>query len=243
MENMTSLLSVDEATIERTEVSKASIVQKIARYTWWIVFLSTFVLWYNWQFWWGVLTFIGSIMIMGIGEEPTNKAKEIAKNQKNEKLNELLISKGINCSQKYVTEKYDLAIAVDEQKNRLCFIDYEVREFSFADILEVEIVEDEVQITKTSRGSQLGGAVIGGVLAGGVGAIIGGLSGQKTSSNDKVKRIYIKMIVNDTQRPYVTIDFLNEKKEILKKDKKVMKATNDANHWYGLMSVLIKRAG
>ncbi|WNQ12076.1 hypothetical protein MJA45_03160 [Paenibacillus aurantius] len=237
------LLNVDERSIEKVEVKKASIIQKIARNTWWVVFLSTFVLWYNWQIWWGVLAFFGSIVIMGIGDEPAKRAKEIANNKKYEKLNELLTLRGINCSQKYITEKFDFAIVLDGHENRLCLVDYEIREFSFSDILEVEIVEDEIQITKTSRGSQLGGAIVGGVLAGGIGAVIGGVTGSKSTSNDKVRRIYIKMIVNDMQRPFVTINFLNEKKEILKKDKKAMKAINDANHWYSLISVIIKRAG
>lgn len=243
MEKTNNLLSVEENAIVREEIKNAPMIQQIARYIWWVVLLFSFYLFFHLHFWWGFLAFFGSIIIYGVGELPANKAKEIIKKEKDEKLNEILSSKGLTCSQKYSTENYELTLVVDELQNKLCIIDYELREFLFSDVLEVEVVMDEVQITKTSRSSQIGGAVIGGALAGGVGAAIGGLSGDKTTSSDKTSKIYLKMIVNDTHRPYITVDFLNEKNPILKKDKKVIEATNDVNHWYGLISVLIKRAG
>lgn len=240
--NGNNLISVDEDEIIREEVKKATNIQKAARYTWMLIFASSFVIWFNGHFWWGTAVFLGSIIIYGLGEEPEEKARVKLKMLKEDKLNNLLEIRGLSCSQKYITVN-DLAVVVDENNCRICFIDYEVREFNYDDILEVEIIEDEVQITKTSRGSQLGGAIIGGALAGGIGAMIGGTTGQTTTSNEKVRKIYLKLIVNDTQRPFITIDFLNEKKELLKKEKKVIQATNMANHWYGLLTILMKRAG
>ncbi|ANY68776.1 hypothetical protein BBD42_21620 [Paenibacillus sp. BIHB 4019] len=242
MENKKSLLSVDENAILSEEFSKAPLVQKLSLFTCWIPLLLTIYLWYKLQFWWGVLALLVFIIMAGSGLVIDTKAKDRVKKQKDKALDEIITANGITNMQKYVAEYDDFAVVVDELKERLYFIDYEIREFSLSDVLEVEMIEDEVQITKTSRGSQLGGAVIGGLIAGGVGAVIGGVSGTKTTSSDSVKRIYMKLIVDDTKRPYVTVNFLNEKKEISKKDKKAEKAIEDANHWYGLISVLINRA-
>jgi hypothetical protein len=62
----------------------------------------------------------------------------------------------------------ELLLAVDDINQKFCVIDTEIRVFSYKDIVGVELFEDEVQLTKTSRGSQLGGAILGGVLVGGV---------------------------------------------------------------------------
>ena len=80
----------------------------------------------------------------------------------------------------------------------------------FKDILSVEIIEDGVSVTRTSRRSQLGGALVGGVLAGGVGAIIGGTSGGKTTSENIIK-------VNDIDihNPINTINFILLKNKIV----------------------------
>jgi hypothetical protein len=72
--------------------------------------------------------------------------------------------------------------------------------FSYRDILESEVLEDGHSVTKTSRSSQLAGTLVGGLLLGGVGAIIGGLSGKKTT-HKKVTRIELKVVVNDTSHP------------------------------------------
>ena len=114
-----------------------------------------------------------------------------------------------------------------------------VRNYDFRDILSVEIVEDGHTITKTSRSSQVAGAILGGIVAGGVGAVIGGLSGQ-TSSHNRVTRIDLKIIVNDTKSPIYTVNFLNL---ATTKGSWVYKPAMElANHWHALLSVLIKQA-
>jgi hypothetical protein len=110
---------------------------------------------------------------------------------------------------------------------------------TYRDLLSSEVFEDNVTITKTARGSQLGGALIGGLALGGVGAIIGGLSGNKTSS-DKVNRIDLRITVNRTGSPVHDINFMNvegKKNGIIYKT-----AMKQTRHWHGLLGVLIKRA-
>ena len=72
-------------------------------------------------------------------------------------------------------------ICVDEIKKKVAFIDGEkYRIYNYRDILSSEVLIDGNEVVKTSRTSQIGGALVGGILAGGVGAIIGGLSAEQT---------------------------------------------------------------
>ncbi|MEK3719237.1 SHOCT domain-containing protein [Paenibacillus sp. FSL H8-0034] len=186
------------------------------------------------------------------------KEKEQEREEKtNTRLNafhgNIRVNKGFNVSKKIIAADLDTAICLDEESKTICLMYAGMKTskvYSYKDILEVEVVEDGNTITKTSRGSQVGGALIGAVLAGGVGAIIGGLSGSKVQSN-RINRIDLKMVVNDTEKPVVFINFMNEYDEATgikdtrgeKKDsKKYKSAYEKVTQWHGLMSVLIKRA-
>jgi hypothetical protein len=134
-------------------------------------------------------------------------------------------------------------IAVDQGRKKICLIANTMstsnRIVSYKDILSVELFEDGDSITKTSRSSQVGGALVGGLLLGGAGAIIGGLSG-KTRTSDKVKQIDLRIIVNDPNTPLHDIKFLNLES---KKDSVIYKnAMQSARHWHGVLEVLIKSA-
>lgn len=87
--------------------------------------------------------------------------------------------------------------------------DFKFISILFKDVLSIEIVEDGVSITRSPRRSQLGGALVGGLLAGGVGAIIGGNTGTKTTT-EAVKTIDILITVNDIQNPIYMINFYSE---------------------------------
>ncbi|WDQ30457.1 hypothetical protein PTQ21_18640 [Paenibacillus marchantiae] len=243
-----SLLRVDEERITSEEINKLtpfqifSILASSFLLLLFFYLVFRFITKHDFHGFFVFLTIIMSCVFMGLSSDPDGKAKRRINAARQEKLTGLMNGlPDFISSQVFANEKHDTAIAIDDQSNKLCIIDSEIRVFSSSDILELELVEDDVQLTRTTRGSQVGGAIVGSVLAGGVGAVIGGLSGQKTTSNDKVKRVYLKLMVNDIKRPNVTVDFLNEKKEILKKDKKAIDASNKANHWYGVLSVLIKR--
>ncbi|MGR5973316.1 hypothetical protein ACT7CX_19865 [Bacillus cereus] len=57
--------------------------------------------------------------------------------------------------------------------------DAELKEYDFADLIQSEILEDGVSISKVSNVSMLSRVLVGGALAGGVGAIVGGSYKQK----------------------------------------------------------------
>ncbi len=135
-------------------------------------------------------------------------------------------------------------LAVDEPRKRICLIinsgaGISERIISYKDILSVELFEDGTSITKTVRSSQIGGAVVGGLVLGGVGAIIGGLSG-KTETSGKIKRVDLRLIVNDTKAPLHDVAFMNVEG---KKDGIIYtQAIQQARRWHGIVEVLIKRA-
>lgn len=119
-----------------------------------------------------------------------------------------------------------LKICVYEVSNS----DVKIVIFPVAEILSLEVVEDGETVShstttggggeiKTSSGSMLGRAIVGGVLLGGVGAIIGGATARKTTTTseavthtstvENVNEIKLKMLVNNTTKPLISIPFLS----------------------------------
>ena len=113
------------------------------------------------------------------------------------------------------------------------------RDFKHFDVISAEIVEDGETITTTMRTSQIGGALVGGALLGGVGALVGALTG-KTSAKNKVRSLDLKITVNDLRRPIHTVKFIES--PCMRGDMEYQRAAQKANHWLGVMSVLIKQA-
>lgn len=156
------------------------------------------------------------------------------------KINEL---NDFEFSKHILSDDLNNGIFIDEKRNKICLVDNEknTNVYRYRDILEVEILEDGSSVTKMSRTSQVGGAILGGLILGPVGAIIGGLSGKKENIN-KVNRIDLKLIVNNTQSPLFIMNFLDssngeEKGNIIYKT-----SIQEAREWHSLISVLIKKA-
>lgn len=194
-------------------------------------------------------------MLMALGlyqtkKDADKKEKEINTRQSNLYRTQRSLE-GFNVSQKYVSNDMDTSIMLDEVNKKVCILYSELSQkllLDYKDILESEIIEDGNTITKTSRSSQIGGALLGGILLGGVGAIIGGLSGQKKSEQE-VTRVDLKIVVNSTQKPVHIINFLiglelvtGKISSIRKDSPKYKEAMSKASHWHSLISVLIRRA-
>ncbi|ARK32401.1 SHOCT domain-containing protein [Halalkalibacter krulwichiae] len=157
-----------------------------------------------------------------------------------------------NASQSIYSCDHTSMLAIDENSKRISFVrtkgvnfidnnDFVIDTYSYKDLLESHILEDGVSTTKTSRTSQIGGALIGGLLVGGVGALIGGLSGKKKTA-EEVKSVKLQIVVNDTKKPVQEISFLKQKVEVKKDNPLYEQALVDATHWHKLISVLIKQA-
>ena len=144
----------------------------------------------------------------------------------------------------YIGKDGENALAIDLTNNKIALIEFsEENVYNYKDLLEVEILEDGLSITKTARGSQIAGALIGGLALGGVGAIIGGLSGSKHNI-DKVSRLDLKLIVNNVETPLFLLNFLNTNytNEYTKNDTEYINAMNSIQELHSRLSVLIKKA-
>lgn len=145
---------------------------------------------------------------------------------------------------------YGEVFVLDKKNKELAFLRYRNDSYVykkpiyywFEKIIEVSLVIDGETVTKTSRGSQLGGALLGSALAGGTGAIIGGLSG-KTSSKEEVSKIYLKITMDSSSSSVKTIPFLDEKHPVKKDSKTFQKAFNKATEWEGQLKVIIHNNG
>ncbi|NMM52937.1 SHOCT domain-containing protein [Paenibacillus aquistagni] len=148
-------------------------------------------------------------------------------------------------SQRYTSTNGDVTLSIDETNKQISFIalnSYTDKVYSYRDILKSEILTDGISVTSTNRGSQMGGALLGGLLAGGVGVLIGGLSGS-TTSHEKVKKIELNVIVNDTANPIHKIAFLDSEFSAYAKDTQEYKdGYNTAYHCHQLIGVLIRQA-
>lgn len=136
-----------------------------------------------------------------------------------------------------------MGIAIDEQREKVCLLSLLRNPISkvidSSALISAEIFEDGSSITKTSRASQVGGALVGGIALGGVGAIIGGLTG-KTKTTEKVKRIELRLTVDDTTTPLHDVVLMNVECE--KGGFIYNAAMQQARVWIGLIDVLIRRA-
>ena len=111
----------------------------------------------------------------------------------------------------------------------------------YRDLLSSEIIEDGETVTKTSRGSQIGGALIGGLALGGMGAIIGALSGSSKSLN-KVSKIALMITINDVKDPVHYVMLLDENIARVKSYSAYKNAMGEAQKWHGKLKVVIHQA-
>ncbi|ASA21841.1 SHOCT domain-containing protein [Paenibacillus donghaensis] len=146
-----------------------------------------------------------------------------------------------NPSQKIYTPDNEMIFSYDENRKQINFTNSRYNTvYEFKDIIQSEIILNEVSVSKTDRGSQLGGALIGGVLLGGVGAAIGGLSGD-IKIEGKVKKIQLKITVNDIQNPNYYVLFFDSMTEIDKNDPVVKEAVEQITKWNSVINIFIKR--
>jgi hypothetical protein len=101
-----------------------------------------------------------------------------------------------------------MGISIDPVTQQFCLIaGDDLHVYPFSALLEAEVVVDDKTITKTSRESQIAGVAVGAALAGGIGAVIGGLSA-KTTSQQQIKNVFLRLILNDLTYPIHELEFV-----------------------------------
>ena len=87
----------------------------------------------------------------------------------------------------------------------------------------------------------LGGALVGGALAGGVGAIVGGLSANKTGS-ETVQQLSLLLVVDDIVTPVYEINFVHAYTPPLPKSSHIyQEARSKATKWHKTISVILSK--
>ena len=151
--------------------------------------------------------------------------------------------------QKQLKEKYkkgeiskgelsqQIAEIYTSQKSKLA-PEYEFKFIPYKSLLSVEIFEDGDSISKTTRMSQVGSALVGNVLFGPAGALIGALTSKKKTTGTSTQ-IDLRILVNDTVTPLHDVAFLNVSTN--KSSASYKKAIELARHWHGVLEVVIKQ--
>jgi hypothetical protein len=133
------------------------------------------------------------------------------------------------------------AVAVDSGKSKLAILGAggNVSVVDFSDVLGVEVLRNGTSITKTNRGSQVAGAAVGAVLLGPVGLLLGGVTGSKRQ-DEKVKRLSIKIFINDLKSPVHEVAFFIGPE--MKSDTLVVKtAAGQLDEWEGRLKAILSR--
>jgi hypothetical protein len=201
----------------------------------------------------GLLLLVLPGLVISYLEQRIKKKDSKIKKEKRIKLFDLEGKlKNFTITQKYESCDLESFLLLDERNKKIgfAFVDSNSTEiYDYKDILASEIVEDGETVTITSRSTSISGAIIGGAIAGETGAIIGGLSGKTRSTTEtKIHKIDLKIVVNNTKLPNKIINFLTGKPDLVyenvgvKKDSPEYKeAIKYVNHWHSLFGLLIKQ--
>lgn len=190
----------------------------------------------------GIIVSIAIIAIIIAITQKQEKAIEKEISKRKNTLKELTKRlKGIKRSQSVMTDNYTKRIIFDSENQMLGTVDANknlAKKYRFEQIIEVSLLENGNSITTTSRKSQLGGALVGGLVAGGVGAVIGGLSGEKKSV-EKLESIQLKIIVDDNINPVHIFQFNED--VIERNSEEYKKIMVRVNHWHALLVKTMKQ--
>ncbi|GAA0489411.1 hypothetical protein GCM10008986_14050 [Salinibacillus aidingensis] len=183
----------------------------------------------------GVIFLIGSFFILGVDQ--TAKEEEEDKEQAIKNLQE---QKNFEISHQFDGEKKQV-LAIDEDAEKIAYLNgtdhrriYPIRE-----ILDVQMTKDDKQVIKSSTGISTSGAILGGAIGGGVGAVIGGRR-KKHRVEDRVERISLHIVVNDTNEPTIIFDLY--KGSLSRNDSSVKGAYQKAEQLYDLLLVLRRQS-
>ena len=138
-----------------------------------------------------------------------------------------------------VGDVFPSGLAIDSDSKKICIArGHTTKLIEYSDLIEVEVLVEGISKTKTSRANQFVGTAVGGLFLGGVGAVIGGLSANKTTEKE-VSGVSLKLIVNDTDDPVHVIDFIELQNTGATPTQIALK---EAESWHDLLSVIIRQA-
>lgn len=124
--------------------------------------------------------------------------------------------------------------SIDKENEKVAYIDkYKTKIVSYSDIIGVEIIQDDYVIYQKALSRTVGGVVVGGLLNGGVGAIVGGLSGESTKKTI-VSKLILKVLLNDIESPKLNILCFDSKRMTPDRKKEADVTIGEAKKIYDL---------
>jgi len=166
-----------------------------------------------------------------------------ADQRKLKRLETTLAAAGFAWTQRVVGTDGSTGIGVNDANNTICLAsmgrdgDTAVA-FPVKSVLAAEVFEDGESIIRSSRVSQAAGAAIGGLVFGGAGAVVGALSGSKTSSTH-ARQLDLRLLVDDVSNPNFDVRFLAF--PMSKKRREYADASKSVRHWQGVIKVMMER--
>ena len=166
------------------------------------------------------------------------KHKEIASNLENN----VRSLPGFRADDVYVSPYNLSGIAIDREQAKAALIAGDRIDIIPANgFYKCELLHDGVQIARANRGSQLLGIAVGGALLGKAGAMIGGLSGSSTIS-ENIHRVVLRLVVDHFDRPVHETVLVDSERALAKENKLYKEAVEKAELWYGRVIGLMQKA-
>lgn len=157
-----------------------------------------------------------------------------------DKSDNYISDENVNSSKSIYSDTGLSRLIFDHQNKQVYILKNNVEPVSlpYSSILESELIENGNTITKTSRVSQLGGALVGGIVGGGVGTVIGGLSAKQTSSQN-ISTLQIKINTNDLYSPTNSFSVKDSTAPLKKESVTYNKMYDQAYEIHKLVSAII----
>lgn len=197
----------------------------------------------DYMFWLSIFAFLGlTVALISWHLLSEDDKVKIFKN----KINDYITENKIIISNSSLSDSHNGRLILDHENKNLWIFrnmtngEIEIQNVNYTQITESTLIENGNTVTKTSRGSQVAGAVVGGAVLGGVGAVIGGLSG-KQKSHDTVKTLELKVVTNDLNNAVSTFGFKDSLNEFEKDSSIYRQLYNDAYEIHKIISIIIKQ--
>ena len=143
------------------------------------------------------------------------------------------------------TEDTTTMLAVDNKRNKIAIIEqnenYKAYCYEFKDIYQSEVIVDGKTYMRTSTTRTVGRMLIGGAVLGVAGAVVGGMTA-KPDIIDKIKKVQLKITVNNNEKPNHLITFVDAGFSTVNKDNPVYKTgMKELNHWHDKLKMFIEK--
>jgi hypothetical protein len=154
---------------------------------------------------------------------------------------------GLTPTQQFIASDAQTAFAVDENARKICLATAGeppiVSVVPYGEVLEVDLLEDGVVLSRAARASRLRGVMLSGTDVRPIDVPRSGLTvttPPQPVAPGKVRSLQLRLNVNDVQTPLHVVNFLNL--ETARTDSNYMRMMNEARGWFNWFAQVIEQA-